>query len=40
MMCVFFFFFFLCLCTYSITCRNNATISNFGGSFRCKTEYP
>ncbi|KAF0759735.1 Uncharacterized protein FWK35_00017141 [Aphis craccivora] len=33
--------FFLCLCTvYSITSRNNALISNFGGGFRCKSEYP
>ncbi|KAF0762657.1 Uncharacterized protein FWK35_00019472 [Aphis craccivora] len=24
----------------SITSRNNAQISNFGGSFRCKSEYP
>ncbi|KAF0765130.1 Uncharacterized protein FWK35_00021684, partial [Aphis craccivora] len=25
---------------YSITSRNNALISNFGGSFRCKNKYP
>ncbi|KAF0706630.1 Uncharacterized protein FWK35_00035447 [Aphis craccivora] len=38
--CVSFFFFF-CLCTlYNITSRNNAQISNFGGGFRCKSEYP
>ncbi|KAF0770089.1 Uncharacterized protein FWK35_00012483, partial [Aphis craccivora] len=23
-----------------ITSRNNASISNFGGGFRCKSEYP
>ncbi|KAF0758993.1 Uncharacterized protein FWK35_00019982, partial [Aphis craccivora] len=23
-----------------ITSRNNAPISNYGGSFRCKSEYP
>ncbi|KAF0768750.1 Uncharacterized protein FWK35_00003141 [Aphis craccivora] len=33
-------FFFLCVSVYSITSRNNAPISNFGGGFRCKTEYP
>ncbi|KAF0771962.1 Uncharacterized protein FWK35_00006130 [Aphis craccivora] len=32
MMCVFFLFFFLFV--YSITSRNNAPISNFGGGFR------
>ncbi|KAF0768919.1 Uncharacterized protein FWK35_00002355 [Aphis craccivora] len=33
MLCVF--FFFLCLCSvYTRTCRNNASISNFGGGFR------
>ncbi|KAF0767027.1 Uncharacterized protein FWK35_00003957, partial [Aphis craccivora] len=37
MMCVFFFFF---VSVYSITSRNNAPISNFGGGFRCKSEYP
>ncbi|KAF0773867.1 Uncharacterized protein FWK35_00005802 [Aphis craccivora] len=37
MMCVFFFFF---VTVYSITSRNNAPISNFGGGFRCKSEYP
>ncbi|KAF0758651.1 Uncharacterized protein FWK35_00023878 [Aphis craccivora] len=30
MMC----FFFLCVSVYSITSRNNAPISNFGGGFR------
>ncbi|KAF0750376.1 Uncharacterized protein FWK35_00029776 [Aphis craccivora] len=25
---------------YSITSRNNAIISNYGGGFRCKSEYP
>ncbi|KAF0747801.1 Uncharacterized protein FWK35_00023772, partial [Aphis craccivora] len=35
MMC-FFIFFFVCL----LTSRNNAPISNFGGGFRCKSEYP
>ncbi|KAF0762731.1 Uncharacterized protein FWK35_00031314 [Aphis craccivora] len=25
---------------YSITSRNNAPISNYGGGFRCKREYP
>ncbi|KAF0715629.1 Uncharacterized protein FWK35_00029585 [Aphis craccivora] len=25
---------------YSITSRNNAPISNYGGGFRCKSEYP
>ncbi|KAF0766241.1 Uncharacterized protein FWK35_00003309, partial [Aphis craccivora] len=33
-------FFFLCVSVYSITSRNNAPISNFGGGFRCKNEYP
>ncbi|KAF0768811.1 Uncharacterized protein FWK35_00025246 [Aphis craccivora] len=37
MMCVCFFFFFVSV--YSITIRNNAQISNFGGGFRCKSEY-
>ncbi|KAF0754730.1 Uncharacterized protein FWK35_00025103 [Aphis craccivora] len=32
MMCVFFFF----VSVYSITSRNNALISNYGGGFRCK----
>ncbi|KAF0752478.1 Uncharacterized protein FWK35_00036051, partial [Aphis craccivora] len=31
---------FFCVSVYSITCRNNAPISNFGGGFRCKSEYP
>ncbi|KAF0688711.1 Uncharacterized protein FWK35_00038182 [Aphis craccivora] len=31
-------FFFVSV--YSITSRNNASISNFGGGFRCKSEYP
>ncbi|KAF0758244.1 Uncharacterized protein FWK35_00009198, partial [Aphis craccivora] len=35
MMCVFFF-----VSVYSITSRNNAPISNYGGGFRCKSEYP
>ncbi|KAF0752427.1 Uncharacterized protein FWK35_00034117, partial [Aphis craccivora] len=30
---------FFCVCV-SITSRNNAQISNFGGGFRCKSEYP
>ncbi|KAF0770725.1 Uncharacterized protein FWK35_00003902 [Aphis craccivora] len=38
MMCVFFFFFFVSV--YSITSRNNAPISKYGGGFRCKSEYP
>ncbi|KAF0773234.1 Uncharacterized protein FWK35_00000990, partial [Aphis craccivora] len=33
--CVFFVF----VSVYSITCRNNASISNFGDSFRWKIEY-
>ena len=37
MMCVFFLVF---VSVYSITSRNNAPISNFGGGFRCKSEYP
>ncbi|KAF0768003.1 Uncharacterized protein FWK35_00006087 [Aphis craccivora] len=37
-MCVFFFFVFVSV--YSITSRNNAPILNFGGDFRCKSEYP
>ncbi|KAF0692259.1 Uncharacterized protein FWK35_00028068, partial [Aphis craccivora] len=41
MMCVFFFFFFFVFVSvYSITSRNNAPISNYGGGFRCKSEYP
>ncbi|KAF0768409.1 Uncharacterized protein FWK35_00039379 [Aphis craccivora] len=40
MMCVFFFFFFVFVSVYSITSRNNAPISNYGGGFRCKSEYP
>ncbi|KAF0686484.1 Uncharacterized protein FWK35_00030458, partial [Aphis craccivora] len=36
MMCVFFFFF---VSVYSITSRNNAPISKYGGGFRCKSEY-
>ncbi|KAF0751664.1 Uncharacterized protein FWK35_00023642 [Aphis craccivora] len=35
MMC----FFFFCVCV-QLTSRNNAPISNFGGDFRCKSEYP
>ncbi|KAF0747259.1 Uncharacterized protein FWK35_00027680 [Aphis craccivora] len=34
-MCFFFF-----VSVYSITSRNNAPISNYGGGFRCKSEYP
>ncbi|KAE9524427.1 hypothetical protein AGLY_015148 [Aphis glycines] len=37
MMCVFLFLF---VSMYSITSRNNAPISNYGGGFRCKSEYP
>ncbi|KAF0751643.1 Uncharacterized protein FWK35_00039219, partial [Aphis craccivora] len=37
--CVFFFF-FVFVSVYSITSRNNAPISNYGGGFRCKSEYP
>ncbi|KAF0753784.1 Uncharacterized protein FWK35_00025066 [Aphis craccivora] len=33
-LCVFF------VSVYSITSRNNAPISNFGGGFRCKSKYP
>ncbi|KAF0737872.1 Uncharacterized protein FWK35_00032988 [Aphis craccivora] len=40
MMCVFFFCFFVFVSVYSITSRNNAPISNYGGGFRCKSEYP
>ncbi|KAF0751181.1 Uncharacterized protein FWK35_00020659 [Aphis craccivora] len=40
MMCVFFFFFFVFVSVYCITSRNNAPISNYGGGFRCKSEYP
>ncbi|KAF0764493.1 disrupted in renal carcinoma protein 2-like, partial [Aphis craccivora] len=39
MMCVFFFF-FVFVSVYSITSQNNAPISNYGGGFRCKSEYP
>ncbi|KAF0763844.1 Uncharacterized protein FWK35_00027506, partial [Aphis craccivora] len=39
MMCVFFFF-FVFVSVYSITSRNNAPVSNYGGGFRCKSEYP
>ncbi|KAF0770712.1 Uncharacterized protein FWK35_00004737, partial [Aphis craccivora] len=35
MMCVFF-----CVSVYSKTSRNNTQISNSGGGFRCKSEYP
>ncbi|KAF0766321.1 Uncharacterized protein FWK35_00011314 [Aphis craccivora] len=35
MMCVLFF-----VSVNSITSRNNVPISNFGGGFRCKSEYP
>ncbi|KAF0682214.1 Uncharacterized protein FWK35_00033034, partial [Aphis craccivora] len=34
MMCVLFFFFFFFVSVYSITSRNNAPISNYGGGFR------
>ncbi|KAF0767012.1 Uncharacterized protein FWK35_00020867, partial [Aphis craccivora] len=34
MMCVFFFFPFVFVSVYSITSRNNAPISNYGGGFR------
>ncbi|KAF0761588.1 Uncharacterized protein FWK35_00007207 [Aphis craccivora] len=36
MMCIF------CVCVqqYSITSRNNISISNFGGGFRWQSEYP
>ncbi|KAF0770620.1 Uncharacterized protein FWK35_00013823 [Aphis craccivora] len=37
---MFFFFFFGFVSVYSITSRNNAPISNYGGGFRCKSEYP
>ncbi|KAF0762199.1 Uncharacterized protein FWK35_00008316 [Aphis craccivora] len=41
MMCVLFFFVFVSvLSVYSITSRNNASISNFGGGFRWQSEYP
>ncbi|KAF0754703.1 Uncharacterized protein FWK35_00021441 [Aphis craccivora] len=31
---------FTMMCSvYSITSRNNAPISNYGGGFRCKREY-
>ncbi|KAF0756942.1 Uncharacterized protein FWK35_00015905 [Aphis craccivora] len=30
----------ICRIIRSITSRNNALISNFGGGFRCKSEYP
>ncbi|KAF0746846.1 Uncharacterized protein FWK35_00023007 [Aphis craccivora] len=34
MLCVF----FLCVCVYTRTCRNNASILNFGGGFRYQNE--
>ncbi|KAF0711417.1 Uncharacterized protein FWK35_00022007, partial [Aphis craccivora] len=34
------FFFFVYVSVYSITSRNTAPISNYGGSFRCKSDYP
>ncbi|KAF0757916.1 Retrotransposable element Tf2 protein type 1 [Aphis craccivora] len=37
MMC---FLFFVFVSVYSITSRNNAPISNYGGGFRCKSECP
>ncbi|KAF0771158.1 Uncharacterized protein FWK35_00007374 [Aphis craccivora] len=39
MMHVFFFFLFFFVSVYSITSQNNAPISNYGGGFRCKSEY-
>ncbi|KAF0768671.1 sodium channel protein 60E-like isoform X1 [Aphis craccivora] len=33
-------FFFVFVSVYSITSRNNAPISKYGGVFRCKSEYP
>ncbi|KAF0765106.1 Uncharacterized protein FWK35_00011400, partial [Aphis craccivora] len=40
-MCFFVFFFvFVFVSVYSITSRNNAPISNYGGGFLCKNEYP
>ncbi|KAE9543901.1 hypothetical protein AGLY_001879 [Aphis glycines] len=33
-------FFFVCVSVYSITIRNNASISNFGSGLRWKSEYP
>ncbi|KAF0768783.1 Uncharacterized protein FWK35_00008596 [Aphis craccivora] len=34
-------FFLLIIASWgSITCRNNASISNFGGGFRWKNKYP
>ncbi|KAF0760583.1 Uncharacterized protein FWK35_00030436, partial [Aphis craccivora] len=32
--------FYFYVSVYSIICQNNAPISNFGGGFRCKSEYP
>ncbi|KAF0757042.1 Uncharacterized protein FWK35_00026259 [Aphis craccivora] len=37
---MFVFFFVSVYTVYSITSRNNAPISNYGGGFRCKSEYP
>ncbi|KAF0769909.1 Uncharacterized protein FWK35_00020096 [Aphis craccivora] len=31
--------FTMCVSVYSITCQNNALISNFGGGFRWQSEY-
>ncbi|KAF0771856.1 Uncharacterized protein FWK35_00006006, partial [Aphis craccivora] len=39
MICVFLFCFFF-VSAYSITSRNNASISNFGSGFRWQSEYP
>ncbi|KAF0766685.1 Uncharacterized protein FWK35_00019763 [Aphis craccivora] len=39
MVCIFLFLFFYCVSVYSITSRNNALISNFGGGFRWQNEY-
>ncbi|KAF0760250.1 Uncharacterized protein FWK35_00017060 [Aphis craccivora] len=33
-------FFFVSVSVYSITIRINIPISNFGGGFRCKSEFP
>ncbi|KAF0753984.1 hypothetical protein FWK35_00022004 [Aphis craccivora] len=41
MIYVFFCFVFLFFVSvYSITSRNNAPTSNYGGVFQCKSEYP
>ncbi|KAE9523860.1 hypothetical protein AGLY_015748 [Aphis glycines] len=38
--CIDFTMIFFFVSVYSITSRNNAPISNYGGGFRCKSEYP